>query len=378
MYRFGAGDDRVNGANDHSGRDDFTFRSNEQREFRGGAPPPRGPAPREPRNARGRGGRNQRGYQPRRYGPTRAADRKILHTDNDREGTPERLEGMLEGISRFKDVNDLFISDDEDGSESAMDLETPDGDAEPAAKRTKVTEETAPEPEKPKWSNPDPYYLIPPLDESRAKRKDVVQLLRKAKVEAEKTAPAANAVSRNADFIGFGDDEDDEDAGDGLAVDGGDPSEEGEIGSDEEMVGSHEKKTQRVSLSNGGSSRPVQSSASTAINTPTGPSFSHLRNLHSMAEPQTNGTSLASTQVATPAGATGASESALEEARDLLAELNAQEGVEPQTSNRHSAPHGKKRRSGEGDLTKTWTAKDRASATPWHIDHSEAPDTVYW
>jgi hypothetical protein len=196
-------------------------------------------------------------------------------------------------------------------------------------------------------------------------------LLRKAKVEAEQSAPAANAVSRNADFIGFGDDEDDTPLVTlgGVIVD--DPSEEGEIDSDTE--------TQPTSQSNGGPSRPAQNSSLMPINAPSGPSsFSHLRNLHNTAESQTNGTTQASTQAVTPAEAPMASEKTLDEARNLLAEINAQEGKEPQTTNRHTAPHSKKRRVEEGDITKTWAAKDRASSTPWHIDHSRSPDTVYW
>jgi non-canonical poly(A) RNA polymerase PAPD5/7 len=299
---------------------------------------------------------------------------------------------MIEGASKFKDINDLFVSDDESGSESAMDLETPDKEenGEPAAKRAKVTkkEAPAPEPEKPKWSNPDPYYLIPPLDESRAKRKDVVQLLRKAKVEAQNTAPAANAVSRNADFIGFGDDDDDEERDDApaeLMVNGGDPSEEGEIGSDEEMEGSRDQGAQRpASLTNGESSRHVQNSFTPINNSSAGPSFSHLRNLHSMEEPQTNGTSLTTTQVQTPVEAPAPSEQALNEARELLAEMNAKEGIEPQNSKRHDRfdrrkPHtDRKRNANEGEITKMWTARDRKSSTPWYIDHSESPNTVYW
>lgn len=402
VYQFGGGYPAQSG---DRARDDFTFRSNDQREFRNDQPPPRD-APRGPRRG---GNRQQGGRFDRRGGWQRkvhkAADRKILQAD-DREGTPERLEGMIEGQSRFKDVDDLFDSEQESDDESAMDLESPDGDAEPPAKRKKVIEETPPpQPEKPKWSNPDPYFILPPLDESRHKRKDVVQLLRKAKAEPQDKASTANAVSRNADFIGFGDEDEDEDKEEGeegeeeelilgtRIIAPATLSEEGEIDDDDDgwepMDGSRDPPLASTSFRNGTVTQAAQSSATTATDTPGGASFSHLKHLHNMAALQTNGISSASkavstqistNQIATPQSAIIEPETALEDARQVLAELNAEDNAQPQSSNKRGGPpHGKKRKAGaDGEITSSWKEKNRASATPWHIDHSMSPDTAYW
>lgn len=52
--------------------------------------------------------------------------------------------------------------------------------------------------EEPKWSNPDPYAALPPTIDNNHKRKDYVQLIRKAKADAgEKKALLADTE----DFI---------------------------------------------------------------------------------------------------------------------------------------------------------------------------------
>lgn len=118
--------------------------------------------------------------------------------------------GVSEGGNRFIDPDELSES------ETDMDLDSADDDAadsdnspeegsiEPAAKKVRrAPTSTAAEDLKPKWSNPDPYTSLPPPDESQAKKKDVVQLIRKAKVEQEKKDAETNGVTENADFISF-------------------------------------------------------------------------------------------------------------------------------------------------------------------------------
>jgi non-canonical poly(A) RNA polymerase PAPD5/7 len=59
--------------------------------------------------------------------------------------------------------------------------------------------------EVPRWSNPDPYTALPPVDESNRKHKDVVKLIRKARVET--ASVTVMAVTNDQDFISFdGDD----------------------------------------------------------------------------------------------------------------------------------------------------------------------------
>ncbi|KAG9673584.1 hypothetical protein KCU99_g4897, partial [Aureobasidium melanogenum] len=182
-----------------------------------------------PQDARRNGQRRGRGRgAPRRFGPKPAHERDLMR--HQREPTPDQLEGMNESReSRFKVLDDLSDSDSEDGDgDGAMDIETEahhptDASAQPSsvhrdshsddsedehprAKRARVKSKT-PESEqaKPKWSNPDPYTVLPPPGESETKKKDVVKLIRKAKVEAAK--PAAPAAE-SADFISLNFDDD--------------------------------------------------------------------------------------------------------------------------------------------------------------------------
>lgn len=101
---------------------------------------------------------------------------------------------------KFAPVDELSDSD-----EAEMDLSTDDeGASHPRKKRALDTGDGAPVPPPPKWSNPDPYTVLPPPDESRAKRVDVVKLIRKARVEAAQNKPAeGDAVADNEDFISF-------------------------------------------------------------------------------------------------------------------------------------------------------------------------------
>lgn len=96
-------------------------------------------------------------------------------------------------------------------------MSTADADSQPAeesleppskrraiASTSLTSKEAASEP---KWSNPDPYTVLPPVDEQR-KRKDVVKLIRKSRKEAEGGAAELNQVAANDDFISFGMDDD--------------------------------------------------------------------------------------------------------------------------------------------------------------------------
>jgi non-canonical poly(A) RNA polymerase PAPD5/7 len=120
---------------------------------------------------------------------------------NDREKTPERLAGMTDAPTRFRDVQDMTNSDEEMADEDGV-----------PTKRRKV-DATIAVPVATKWSNPDPYTTLPPVDENRAKRTDVVQLIRKAKVGPAEAAASTNAIAENNDFVplGFGSDGSDDD-----------------------------------------------------------------------------------------------------------------------------------------------------------------------
>jgi non-canonical poly(A) RNA polymerase PAPD5/7 len=100
-----------------------------------------------------------------------------------------------------------------DSEEAEMDLSTDEDGADETSRPRKKravgldgVESPAPAPPAPKWSNPDPYTALPPPDESREKRVDVVKLIRKAKIAANASKPdETNEVTENQDFISFGD-----------------------------------------------------------------------------------------------------------------------------------------------------------------------------
>lgn len=141
--------------------------------------------------------------------------------------------------------------------------ELPDGSEglEPPTKRraTAVDAKAAKEAASvPKWSNPDPYTVLPPVDETQRKRKDVVKIIRKARITAEKEAATENQVVANDDFISFG-----------LEADN--------IGEDRSSSPSPE---------------PQSGDELRVPGAPTGPqAFSHLDNLHSSATDRAPGTS---------------------------------------------------------------------------------------
>ncbi|KAL1986809.1 hypothetical protein VTN96DRAFT_5462 [Rasamsonia emersonii] len=139
------------------------------------------------------------------------SERPLLTTK--RETTPEPLGAPKDGAEKaplkFAPISELTDSD-----EAEMDVSSDeDGSRPPRKKRAVEKEQSAPP--APKWSNPDPYYVLPPPDESQTKRPDVVKLIRKARVAAATTAPAVtrtDAVASNEDFISFDmEDEDEED-----------------------------------------------------------------------------------------------------------------------------------------------------------------------
>lgn len=144
-------------------------------------------------DGRGRGSGAPRG-RGRGFGPKPAHDRAILSKMAGSRGTtPEQFEGMDDGNSRFKDVAESSEGDDS-------------GDDGPR-KRTKVeaTDASA----APKWSNPDPYTVLPPPETLGAPKKDIVQTIRKAKNDQ---ASKVDKVADNSDFISFNFDDDEEDA----------------------------------------------------------------------------------------------------------------------------------------------------------------------
>ncbi|KAI5290332.1 hypothetical protein KEM52_000502 [Ascosphaera acerosa] len=123
--------------------------------------------------------------------------RKFRSLDEISDSDEESMQLESDGDSDWKD--------DQGGGDSGDDDD--DRAAAPPARKKRIVE-AAPAS---KWSNPDPYTVLPPQDESHGKKKDVVKLIRKAKVQDTKPAAeegaAANGsrdeVAANVDFISF-------------------------------------------------------------------------------------------------------------------------------------------------------------------------------
>ncbi|KAI6416975.1 hypothetical protein MCOR20_000656 [Pyricularia oryzae] len=155
--------------------------------------------------------RDNRGYRPSRGGrpqPWRklAADRPILsatHDDNKELSFAKSASGVT-----YRALDELS-----DSEEAEMDISDSEDGGVPSKKKRRLNggEETAAN-SAPKWSNPDPYTAAPPPDSQQTKRKDVVQLIRKARVQPaviNKTEAPAEA----ADFISCDFDDSDDDEG---------------------------------------------------------------------------------------------------------------------------------------------------------------------
>lgn len=202
------------------------------------------------------------------------ADRPLLRR-HDEGGSDEQMLGMVKGQT-FIAAEDVSDSDEErmdesdselqDGSGHGPPMDTLAGDDraeeahEPPVKRRALTSDSKAAQSgasEPKWSNPDPYTVLPPLDEASRKRKDVVKLIRKARKGVEEVAAERNQAAANDDFISFSIDE---------AV----PS----------SPSVHELN---------GNARGVPGA-------PSGPrGFSHLHNLHGQEAPRAPGTSIGTT-----------------------------------------------------------------------------------
>ncbi|KFX94189.1 hypothetical protein V490_04486 [Pseudogymnoascus sp. VKM F-3557] len=170
--------------------------------------------------ARGRGG-----YRGRGGFSKKAAERPFLQTN--RAPTPELMPGMdeTEGTApkylAVEDMSDseeaeMDVSDDED-DKSHKDSE----EEQPKKKQVRTEVKASADGDSvPRWSNPDPYTALPPPDESAVKKKDVVKLIRKARVTAGLNETKSTAETDDFISFDFGDDANlgDEDESDDESV----------------------------------------------------------------------------------------------------------------------------------------------------------------
>lgn len=121
----------------------------------------------------------------------RAANNREILNKSLRDTTPEQLEGMNGGgFNRFN--LDAYHSEDS-SSESGSSNTNPS---------KKIKSQDVKEHSVPQWSNPDPYTVLPPPETLGAPKKDIVQVIRKAKIDSSKKATGGDATEE-ADFISF-------------------------------------------------------------------------------------------------------------------------------------------------------------------------------
>ncbi|KAL9026878.1 MAG: hypothetical protein Q9196_004522 [Gyalolechia fulgens] len=358
-------------------RNDFTFRNDPT------APrfPPAGDHYR-PSNDRPRHNNNRHGYgaNNRGRGPRWATAARPLLSSK-RGKSPEDMLAQADApdrTQRFLPAGDVSDSDEEEMQESDLDEQQSSsgdqdmtssltdqeqakhsifsgivGDLEPPTKRraTAIAIKDAKEAEAasvPKWSNPDPYTVLPPVDESQRKRKDVVKIIRKARIAAEKAPATANQVAANDDFISFG--------------------HQGHPDSDDRARSSSPPEPQgRDELGVPGA--------------PTGPrAFSHLNNLHSAYNnshaPGTTGNRPSTNDLGPPPGLNNGPQAKLDQKpvrQDFYPDQAEALGNRKRTFNddikRDAIPNrGGKKAPSNGTVLKEWIPRGDTNPTPWLAD----------
>ncbi|EWG38481.1 DNA polymerase sigma subunit [Fusarium verticillioides 7600] len=179
---------------------DFTFRVDKPAGMPDFPADYRGPSERRgPRRDGGRGGRG-RGRGGRKWQPPPHPSERALVSGATANMPEERL--GEEGAAKYRDVDEL--SDDD---ELEMDISSSSETEGPSKKRAKTGDDGSGD-AAPKWSNPDPYTALPCPDESTRKKRDMVKLIRKARVEDQSEKLAASTEAE--DFISFDLTEDEE------------------------------------------------------------------------------------------------------------------------------------------------------------------------
>jgi len=289
------------------------------------------------------------------------SDRPLLRAQ--RAATPEQMTGMNEGQDKFKPIGDLSDSGEEP-MQLDSDADEQDNDDEcngerPNKRIALSISATTPSAGNSgsRWSNPDPYTVLPPPDDSQGKRKDVVQLIRKARAS---TNDGKSSTANDNDFISFDLD-----------------------GQADENSSTDEDSGQGVP------------------GAPTGPRFSHLDRLHSdRVAPGAGNSSLAANALGPPPAPPP----------DLYRPMKLSRGekdidiwpprdIEPDTTQK-SRKRGREQfneettysqdrfaRSGnstkyknkiDGHIVPEWRASHRVNSTPWYtVDHSDTEDVGF-
>ncbi|KAL8729939.1 MAG: hypothetical protein Q9166_004384 [cf. Caloplaca sp. 2 TL-2023] len=213
-------------------RNDFTFRNNSSAPQYPQDNDRYGPARNGMRRMNRARPRGHMSNNPSRTSRWATAARPLLSSKRGSSPEPLLAETTAQNqVQRFLPAEDISDSGEEDMDESnsedelavnqdslqgfiaqpegvfiVSELDQPEETLEPPAKRraTGPVKDSKQEASVPKWSNPDPYTVLPPVDESQRRRRDVVKIIRKARITAEKETATENQVAANDDFISFG------------------------------------------------------------------------------------------------------------------------------------------------------------------------------
>jgi non-canonical poly(A) RNA polymerase PAPD5/7 len=238
------------------------------------------------------------------------------------------MEEEEEHAPKYMPLEDLSDSDETDMDLSDSENEASGDSAEQPKKKQAKTETGAADGNSvPKWSNPDPYFVLPPVDESTHKKKDVVKLIRKARVQ-----DAMNALPKPG-----------ADADDFISFDFGDEDEAEESEKESEADGPADRIHDQ---SNG---------------------FSHRDEIVGPRPPKQD------LDVATPPAKARAMEPNTDS--DLG---NRKRTYDDKIKGPSMVPKPVPRGASSGKITSEWRAKDGIDPTPWLLDHSETANLGAW
>lgn len=289
------------------------------------------------------------------------AERPLLRSRQDTE--PEQMFGIAykDGdAKRFISADDMSDSEEElmvesesdndnsggvslitPGAEAILEHIAPDGPERPAKRRAlEVKKPIEPAGTVSKWSNPDPYTVLPPIDDTQRKKRDVVRIIRKARVSTEKAAISQSQAAANDDFISFG-------------------FEEGDTDTEKNV-------TQRPTRND------VRTNGSGMLSVPSGPGqFSHRNNLRDQGlqkPPGSQTVHVSAEALGPPPGLEGRTNSA---SHNNISQDPDSGKRRPDYSerNKFNPPLKRKRPVGKeavtGDLTEGWWPEANTEVTPW-------------
>ena len=130
------------------------------------------------------------------------ATKRFLSVDDMSDSSEEQMEESVSDQTE-SEIDKSHLKDTQQNGMLEVDYQT---NVEPPSKRQALTltnNESDVEVNIPRWSNPDPYTILPPLNDVSRKRKNVVKLIRKARIVADDRAKS-NSTAAGDDFISFG------------------------------------------------------------------------------------------------------------------------------------------------------------------------------